>query len=119
MRGVAHAAAVDPLSAHGRAEPLRDVQLVASDAGRGSPQTQGEKSPREVGPEREPRDLARGIIPVENRAKGKRWLDLLSSHVTRGDGREGACVAVPERTARQRTAEHCEEVTLLLSYPGI
>lgn len=43
-RGIAHAAAVNLLNASGRAELVRDVQLMASDTGRDSPQTEGKKA---------------------------------------------------------------------------
>ena len=48
-RGIAHAAAVNPLNARGRAELVRDAQLMASDTGRDSPQTEGKKAPEKSG----------------------------------------------------------------------
>lgn len=50
VRGVAHPADIDLPNAHGRTELVRDVQLVASDTGRDSPQMEGgKKAPEQSG----------------------------------------------------------------------
>lgn len=85
---VAHAADTNLPSAHGRAEPVRDTQLVASDAGRDSPQMEGKKAAEKSGLSEN-----RGIWHeelVENKVRGKSWLDLLKSNIIQGGGKDSS-----------------------------